>query len=58
MTDEEMLQVVEMIGTLNEHQRKEIAILILSTTLFPPNVEQTAGFMVGLNERKQDKNNG
>ena len=37
---------------------KEIAILILSTTLFPPNVEQIAGFMVGLNERKQDKNNG
>ena len=55
MTDEEMLQVVEMIGTLNEHQRKEIAILILSTTLFPPSVEQTAGFMVGLNERKQEK---
>ena len=55
MTDEEMLQVVEMIGTLNEHQRKEIAILILSTTLFPPNVEQIAGFMVGLNERKKEK---
>ena len=55
MTDEEMLQIVEMIGTLNEHQRKEIAILILSTTLVPPNVEQIAGFMVGLNERKQEK---
>ena len=55
MTDEEMLQLIEMIKTLNEHQRKEIAILILSTTLFPPSVEQTAGFMVGLNERKQEK---
>jgi hypothetical protein len=56
MTDEEMLQMVQMISTLNEHQRKEIAILILSTTLFPPNVEQIAGYMVGLNERKQEQN--
>ena len=55
MTDEEMHQLIEMIKTLNEQQRKEIAILILSTTLYPPNVEQTAGFMVGLNERKQEK---
>ena len=55
MTDEEMLQLIEMIKTLNEQQRKEIAILILSTTLFPPSVEQTAGFMVGLNERTQEQ---
>ena len=55
MTDEEMLKLIEMIKILNEQQRKEIAILILSTTLFPPSVEQTAGFMVGLNEITQEK---
>ena len=48
MNDEEMIKLVYSLAELDEHRRKELAILLLSTTLNPLAVEQTAGFMVGI----------
>tara|TARA_R100001594_G_scaffold89553_2_gene123999 strand:+ start:288 stop:725 length:438 start_codon:yes stop_codon:yes gene_type:complete len=48
MNDEEMMKLVYSLAELDEHRRKELAILLLSTTLNPLAVEQTAGFMVGI----------
>ena len=48
MNDEEMIKLVYSLAKLDEHRRKELAILLLSTTLNPVAVEQTAGFMVGI----------
>jgi hypothetical protein len=50
MDDEEMINTVIALSRLDEYRRKEIAILLLSTTLNPLSVEQLAGFMVGINE--------
>ena len=50
MDDEEMINTVIALSRLDEYRRKEIAILLLSTTLNPLSVEQTAGFMVGISE--------
>ena len=55
MTDDEMIGFVCYLSkTLPEHQRKELAILLMSTTLSDMAVEQVAGFMVGIKERKYD----
>tara|TARA_R100000458_G_scaffold48889_1_gene48205 strand:+ start:3061 stop:3237 length:177 start_codon:yes stop_codon:yes gene_type:complete len=50
MDDEEMINTVLELLRLEEYRRKEIAILLMSTTLNPISVEQLAGFMVGINE--------
>ena len=50
MDDEEMINMVLELLQLEEYRRKEIAILLMSTTLNPISVEQLAGFMVGINE--------
>tara|TARA_R100001198_G_C5093697_1_gene129236 strand:- start:57 stop:230 length:174 start_codon:yes stop_codon:yes gene_type:complete len=48
MNDEEMIKLVYSLAELDEYRRKELAILLMSTTLNPLSVEQTAGFMVGI----------
>jgi len=55
MSDEEMIQLICMLSELDEFKRKQIAILLMSTTLNPLSVEEVAGFMVGIAE---EKNNG
>ena len=50
MTDEEMIKLVYSLAKLDEYQRKELAIILLSTTLNPLAVEQLAGFMVGISD--------
>ena len=54
MTDKQILELIYSLSKLDEYKRKEIAILLLSTTLNPLAVEQLAGFMVGLNESVED----
>jgi Lhr-like helicase len=54
MTDKQILELIYSLSKLDEYKRKEIAILLLSTTLNPFAVEQLAGFMVGLNESVED----
>ena len=56
MSDEEMIQLVCMLSELDEFQRKQIAILLMSTTLNPLSVEEVAGFMVGIAEEKKMTN--
>ena len=50
MNDKEMLELVFSLSELDEYRRKQIAILLLSTTISTLSVEKLAGFMVGLNE--------
>ena len=50
MNDEEMIKLVYSLAKLDEYQRKELAIILLSTTLNPLAVEQLAGFMVGISD--------
>tara|TARA_Y100000356_G_scaffold54563_1_gene43990 strand:+ start:103 stop:348 length:246 start_codon:yes stop_codon:yes gene_type:complete len=54
MNDKEMLELVYSLSELDEYRRKQIAILLLSTTINPLAVEELAGFMVGLNESIED----
>tara|TARA_R110002167_G_scaffold312127_2_gene517832 strand:+ start:535 stop:705 length:171 start_codon:yes stop_codon:yes gene_type:complete len=54
MEDEEMIKLIYSLVNLDEYRRKEIAILLMSTTLNPLSVEQLAGFMVGLSEEKNE----
>ena len=46
MKDKEMLELINKLTELPEYRRKEIAILLMSTTLNSEAVEQLAGFMV------------
>jgi len=48
MNDKEMIELVYSLTHLSEHKRKEIAILLISTTLDPMSVEQVAGYMAGI----------
>ena len=54
MSDKEMLELIYSLSKLDEYKRKQIAIILLSTTLNPLAVEELAGFMVGLNESIED----
>lgn len=55
MSDKEMLQLIMSLMELSEEKRKEICILLMSTTLLnSAHIEQTAGYMVGLSD--QDRN--
>ena len=46
MEDKEMMELISKLTELPEYRRKEIAILLMSTTLNSEAVEQLAGFMV------------
>ena len=48
MNDQEMIELVYSLTHLPECKRKEIAILLISTTLNPMSVEQVAGYMAGI----------
>jgi uncharacterized membrane protein YgcG len=48
MNDQEMIELVYSLTHLPEQKRKEIAILLISTTLNPMSVEQVAGYMAGI----------
>ena len=48
MNDQEMIELVYSLTHLPEYKRKEIAILLISTTLNPMSVEQVAGYMLEL----------
>ena len=48
MNDQEMIELVYSLTHLPEYKRKEIAILLISTTLDPMSVEQVAGYMAGI----------
>ena len=43
-----MIELVYSLTHLPEYKRKEIAILLISTTLDPMSVEQVAGYMAGI----------
>ena len=47
-----MIELAHSISGLEEYRRKELAILIMSTTLNPEAVEQLAGFMSGMADVK------
>ena len=48
MNDQEMIELVYSLTHLPEQKRKEIAILLISTTLNPMSVDQVAGYMAGI----------
>ena len=50
MSAEEIVRLVFHLSQKDEFIRKQIAILLLSTTLNDLAVEETAGFMVGMSE--------
>ena len=52
MNDNQMIELAHSISGLEEYRRKELAILIMSTTLNPEAVEQLAGFMSGMADVK------
>ena len=52
MDDKDILTLVNSLSSLEDSKKVEIAILILSTTMNAAYAEQTAGFMVGLNEEE------
>ncbi len=51
MSDKELLTLIMSLSRLEDSQKVEIAILLLSTAIHPAAAEQIAGFMVGLNEQ-------
>ena len=53
MNDKQLIDMANFICELPEYRRKELAILILSSTLNNQAVEQLAGFMVGLSETQE-----
>jgi|TARA_R110000787_G_scaffold252020_4_gene357524 hypothetical protein len=46
MEDKEMMELISKLAELPEYRRKEIAILLMSTTLNYEAVEYLAGYMV------------
>ena len=54
MSDKELLQLVYSLAHLDEYRRKQIAILLISTTLTDHAVEEIAGYMVGLADNLND----
>tara|TARA_R100000935_G_scaffold38656_1_gene59883 strand:- start:117 stop:308 length:192 start_codon:yes stop_codon:yes gene_type:complete len=48
MSSEEIINLVVALSKEDEWIRKQIAILLLSTTLNPAAAEETAGFIMGL----------
>ena len=55
MNDKEMLQLIMSLCELSEEKRKEICILLMSTTLLDSeHIEQTAGYMVGLSDQDRE----
>ncbi len=55
MNDEEMLQLIMSLMQLDEERRKEICIILMSTTLLDSaHIEQTAGYMVGLSDQDRE----
>ena len=54
MTNEQIIKLVLSLLELEEYKRKEIAILLLSTTLNPLSIEQLAGFMAGINDVRKE----
>ena len=50
MTDKDILILITNLSSLEDSKKVEVAILLLSTIMNPSHAEQTAGFMVGLNE--------
>jgi len=55
MNDEEMLQLIMSLMQLDKERRKEICIILMSTTLLDSaHIEQTAGYMVGLSDKDRE----
>jgi hypothetical protein len=54
MTDKEMLELVYSLNKLDEYRKKQIVLLLLSTTLNTFAAEELAGFMVGLSENIEE----
>tara|TARA_R110002051_G_scaffold11217_1_gene41125 strand:- start:1182 stop:1400 length:219 start_codon:yes stop_codon:yes gene_type:complete len=55
MNDKELMAMAHFICDLPEYRRKELAILILSSLLNSLAVEQLAGFMVGLADKREEE---
>ena len=55
MNDRQLVDMAHYICELPVYRRKELAILILSSTLNTEAVEQLAGYMVGLSELRQER---
>ncbi len=55
MNDEELLELAHSIAQLPEYRRKELAILILSTTLNSAEVVKIAGYMSNLRWEANDE---
>lgn len=55
LSDEKTLELIMSLMQLDEEKRKEICILLMSTTfLNTAHVEQTAGYMVGLTDKDRE----
>ena len=50
MTDKDILTLINSLSSLEDSKKVVVAILLLSTIMSSAHAEQTAGFMVGLNE--------
>jgi hypothetical protein len=55
VNDRQLIDMAHYICELPEYRRKELAILILSSLLNPEAVEQLAGYMAGLSELRQER---
>ncbi len=54
MEDKEMLELVNSLSKLDEYRKKQIILLLLSTTLNTYAAKELAGFMVGLSESMEE----
>ena len=54
MEDKEMLELVNSLSKLDEYRKKQIILLLLSTTLNTYAAKELAGFMVGLSESVEE----
>lgn len=50
MNNTEMINLIFKLQSLEENQKKQIVILLMSTMISPECGEETAGFMAGINE--------
>jgi hypothetical protein len=55
MDDKELIELIYRLNDLPEYRRKEIAILLMSTTLNPLAQEQLAGYMAGISDVLKEK---
>jgi hypothetical protein len=55
MDDKKLIELIYELNDLPEYRRKQIAILLMSTTLNPIPQKQIAGWMAGISDVLQEE---